>query len=1649
MAIREELEAIITVQDNASKTLEKIQKKLDELSNKSKNPIKNIGDSSGKAKKGIDGASTAVAGLAGALGGLAGVLTVSAVMKAINTIAEFGKSCVNSASDVEELKNVTEQVFEGITDEVESFSKYMASAMGRSTYDMTKYISEMGAVIKGLGGFNTSQIKEMSEQLGVLAVDIASFSNIDDEQAFNALRGGIVGETESLKRLGIVINDTVMAQYALSKGYKDSWQNMDASTKTMLRYQAIMEKTSFMQGDAIRTIGSYANQVKSLKGNYENLQAVIGEKLKGKVTPAVSGISKLIESLSERLSRKTESDFLKEYTEELINIRKLQSEYKALGEQSIKTTGDKQRMLAIVTQLKAQYPELLANINEEKVTYNELANAIDDVISKLKEKTKVSVEDYYLSKQAGYNKQILEQMDTAVQKSTEKIAKLSEEYKKFGYDINNFADISKLQQWAFEGNDRAINDMFAKYRKKLKEEGLGEHEIRGSQQEILNAIMPSTKQAQLEISKITEQAKLLPQLMQTTKNNLSSVMDIMNQSISGLAEVQAKESLKTQQKVKQTEIELAKKTSEAVTTITNSTENTKTSIIDKNITLTADEIAHIIAVGGIVERFVNGVNTTYKKLANGQIQKTETKTVIPDEEHYRRYGGNLTTQVISKNIIDQKTLLEELKTNYKKTKNDLTLNTNGGNGKDKDKKGGSKEKNKWEQLLESLAKTEAELNLTPTSKQASQIKELSAKIRAKQDELTAWLLSVGELTRSQALDENIKHLEDELKNAVETKDSAKVKELREKIKSLQVEKIIPAIIDNIDKQLDEEINKLKAEDIGANKEDLSKLQSKIDEFRASKLKQIESQKNSGLITQDEYIKNNTDMLNKLYEWYKSIGDIDNTIKTRAEQNKQNIKQLLINQEQQEVLQSLQNVVNSTSEEEIRTNYQNLVKTTRDNILNEVSRQFNALNDSNKAEILTPSEIMKMTDNDFKAYADKIKNTGNTSLISLIEALELLKDKSEELKKLNKPTTFEIANKSLKLMSDGFKALAKGTDSLTSQALNDIAGLIDSTINIAKELKDGISQIKAGNLFTGISGIAGAVIGIIGSIASIFKPDEGKAKAEQEYKKALDSWSKTLSDSNKHLRDSIDNLKNEVSNFQKTLIKNMASNTSTKNLTMNENIAKELALMYANSFDATIKTTVSRTKESYSWLGIKRDTQYLGTETKEESLRKIMNMPNFKNADEILSWYEKHKNDSYSATFENLGSRHGLFTGYTHIDKIVGSNFKDSISMIPVFANNVKQIMELNKNIKQYGVLESFEGVNVTSIGEQKEQLRNILKKLVESSGQDYFKVANSIEEKLNELIKEDDVLVTAFDDVRSNFTSNLAKGNSVIDSLANGLQGYFDKLRANIAKVKYDLEFRDLGDFEKEFTEKFDKISKSLAKLRLENGKTLKDLDPKELDFNDLFKKLTTIDKTASDMRAVVQELRNQAKSQGLSDEIIDQMLPLDKVTGKAQEIANALKNAMTSALNTNSFEQFSMTLGDSLYTIVRDNLVQAFADSAKYKELFEKYTKTAEYEAELSKVSTIRQAYDVIQSQLKRTENMLKAEGLDFRSTIASNGEYNGGFMNRETIRPSSMLESGGININTTVNIDNKGFLAIDDLTNTLTDTIKEKIAISKEREV
>lgn len=227
--------------------------------------------------------------LTGAISAVGGALK-----EAAGYAVDFAKKGIEVASDLDEVQNVVDVTFgEKGAAVIEDFANSAANSFGMSALAAKEYTGTMGAMLKSMQ-IDDSDVLTMSQDLTALAGDIASFYNLDIDEAFTKIRSGISGETEPLKQLGINMSVANMEAYALSQGITEAWQDMDQASQAALRYSYLMSVTADAQGDFARTSDSYANQQRILELNMENLSSTLGQKLLPTVTRFTSLINDLL-----------------------------------------------------------------------------------------------------------------------------------------------------------------------------------------------------------------------------------------------------------------------------------------------------------------------------------------------------------------------------------------------------------------------------------------------------------------------------------------------------------------------------------------------------------------------------------------------------------------------------------------------------------------------------------------------------------------------------------------------------------------------------------------------------------------------------------------------------------------------------------------------------------------------------------------------------------------------------------------------------------------------------------------------------------------------------------------------------------------------------------------------------------------------------------------------------------------------------------------------------------------------------------------------------------------------------------------------------------------------------------------------------------
>lgn len=209
-------------------------------------------------------------------------------------IVGAGGAAIKLASDMEESINKVNVAFKSSGKDVLNWSNTTLESFGiakGSALDMAALFGDMGTAM----GQTPMEAAKMSKSLVGLAGDLASFKNIGIEQAQDALKGIFTGEGESLKTLGVIMQDSTLEAYALATGQKKAYDEMTQAEKVALRYAFVMNATKNAQGDFARTNDGAANQMRIFQESIQELGAKFGQILLPTFTMLTTKINEVVQ----------------------------------------------------------------------------------------------------------------------------------------------------------------------------------------------------------------------------------------------------------------------------------------------------------------------------------------------------------------------------------------------------------------------------------------------------------------------------------------------------------------------------------------------------------------------------------------------------------------------------------------------------------------------------------------------------------------------------------------------------------------------------------------------------------------------------------------------------------------------------------------------------------------------------------------------------------------------------------------------------------------------------------------------------------------------------------------------------------------------------------------------------------------------------------------------------------------------------------------------------------------------------------------------------------------------------------------------------------------------------------------------------------
>lgn len=200
---------------------------------------------------------------------------------------------IQAATDLGEAINKVDVIFKGNGAALEAWAQDSATRLGLSKRAALEAAGSFGVLFDAL---DPSEAARMSESLVQLSADIASINNIDPEEALLRLRAGLVGETEPLRRVGILLNAVEVEAKAVAMGLSDGNGVVSEAAKVQARYALIMEKSAVQQGDFARTSDQAANQQRILRAEMENAAAAAGGALKQGYESALAALLPLVDA---------------------------------------------------------------------------------------------------------------------------------------------------------------------------------------------------------------------------------------------------------------------------------------------------------------------------------------------------------------------------------------------------------------------------------------------------------------------------------------------------------------------------------------------------------------------------------------------------------------------------------------------------------------------------------------------------------------------------------------------------------------------------------------------------------------------------------------------------------------------------------------------------------------------------------------------------------------------------------------------------------------------------------------------------------------------------------------------------------------------------------------------------------------------------------------------------------------------------------------------------------------------------------------------------------------------------------------------------------------------------------------------------------
>lgn len=218
-------------------------------------------------------------------------------LKVTAPIMAAGAAAFKMGGDYEQALGKMNDVFGENNKAVKDWLNTSMESFGLSKLSAAEMIADFGALFDNFG-FKIEETTKMSQSLVERVRDLGARYNKSSEETANALNAIFTGQTEPLRKFGVVLNQASLQEYAYAQGIRKKISEMTEAEKVQLRYNFVMAQTSTALGYFKKEHNTASAQLENFREIVKEIGVTFGEVIIPVFGPILNGVNNVLKYIA-------------------------------------------------------------------------------------------------------------------------------------------------------------------------------------------------------------------------------------------------------------------------------------------------------------------------------------------------------------------------------------------------------------------------------------------------------------------------------------------------------------------------------------------------------------------------------------------------------------------------------------------------------------------------------------------------------------------------------------------------------------------------------------------------------------------------------------------------------------------------------------------------------------------------------------------------------------------------------------------------------------------------------------------------------------------------------------------------------------------------------------------------------------------------------------------------------------------------------------------------------------------------------------------------------------------------------------------------------------------------------------------------------